>query len=471
MCAEWKGLDPPKRFEDLRITLVQGGSDGFQCDVLIESPMVQERHTANVRIPVEPRDVERVLTLATGDPSQWIARAGPEQWSTTERSLDTVDPVKHLGVRLFSGLFEGRLERVYRRALEGAQGRGASVRLRLVLPEGPIAALPWEFLFDPKRQDFVALSELSAVVRQPARTPVHNSIRTKPPLRVLVVGSDVTGKLDVEREIETLRRLEKVHAGLLRLEVVNRATSQDLLEHLGKGGHHVLHFVGTGFPHSGIWLQARQALALMGAEGSPRTDGLPAAGAMLDGRMLRDAVAGLSRLRLVVMSACYTDQIAAELAQVVPAALGIQGEMTSDTCITLAEHLYQSLLKGQPLEAALTEGRRSIDRSNPGGRQWGLPVCYSRAMDGVMLSVSGDRDIPVVQSVLDTATPAGVRPGLERQWKLVAAHLEVHDRNLKVLRRQEHALGGAVNTLLKTQIEETSSRIAELQAELTSLTE
>ncbi len=77
------------------------------------------------------------------------------------------------------------------------QGRGLRVKLRVLPPE--LAALPWEFIYDTRHQEFVALSRNTPMVRYLPSTSPLRPLHIEPPLRILAMAarpSDLT-TLDV----------------------------------------------------------------------------------------------------------------------------------------------------------------------------------------------------------------------------------------------------------------------------------
>ncbi|RMF26625.1 MAG: CHAT domain-containing protein, partial [Chloroflexi bacterium] len=162
-----------------------------------------------------------------------------------------------LGCRLFNALFAGPIEDAYRAALGYAKGQGGKLRLRLRLGQAPeIAALPWEYLYDPRRDLFLAIATDTPLSRHldveqlfPGPPPAE------PPLRVLLILSNPVDleeyglpPLSPERErrvveegLAPLRR-----EGQVELRVLTQARRVAISEAMRTFRPHVFHLVGHG---------------------------------------------------------------------------------------------------------------------------------------------------------------------------------------------------------------------------------
>jgi hypothetical protein len=123
-------------------------------------------------------------------------------------------------MRLFTTLFEGKPTYLYNDLLgrAGARDQREGLRLRLVTDEPDLAALPWEFLYDVYRENFVALSGNTSVVRQRrTETPFDPMPPLKPPLRLLIVHGESKNR----DEVEALHRLED-EAEALEMKIAHR---------------------------------------------------------------------------------------------------------------------------------------------------------------------------------------------------------------------------------------------------------
>jgi hypothetical protein len=74
-------------------------------------------------------------------------------------------PVQQLGRQLFEGLLSGDVRELFGAISQRARQEGHRMRLVLRVQPPELARLPWEFLFDPGRQDYLGLS--MPLVRHP----------------------------------------------------------------------------------------------------------------------------------------------------------------------------------------------------------------------------------------------------------------------------------------------------------------
>lgn len=75
------------------------------------------------------------------------------------------DATRDLGAQLFTAIFATRVGRLYHETIARAERNNRSVRIRIVVDGTMAAQLPWEMLFDPVTNDFLALGRGLAVVR------------------------------------------------------------------------------------------------------------------------------------------------------------------------------------------------------------------------------------------------------------------------------------------------------------------
>ena len=108
--------------------------------------------------------------------------------------------VQDFGRALFDALLTGEVRVRYDVSLRDAtlQGRGLRLKLRINTPE--MAALPWEFLYDPRRAEYVCLSQDTPIVRYLELPQPIQPLTVTPPLRILgmVASPSDLGSLNVD---------------------------------------------------------------------------------------------------------------------------------------------------------------------------------------------------------------------------------------------------------------------------------
>ena len=297
--------------------------------------------------------------------------------------------VQDFGGRLFRAVFAGGVGTCLLRSLDEARRRGTGLRVRLRFDEGlaELADLPWEYLYVGDERRFLALSDVTPVVRYLEVGHAPPPLLASAPLIVLVVLSSPAdvAPLDVQREWDLLLQATDVLAQRqrLRLERLPAATLAALQTRLRQGPVHVLHFVGHGFFDAG---QNLGGMVFEDARGN--ADAVPA-------RTLGVLLADHAALRLVFLNVCQgaasgrSDSfvgVAQSLVQGgIPAVVAMQFPVSDGAAIALAQEFYRSLADGYPVEAALSEARKAIvARGNT--FEWGTPVLFSRSDDNRLIS-------------------------------------------------------------------------------------
>ena len=304
-------------------------------------------------------------------------------------ALGTPAP-RQVGETLFRTLFAGQVGILFAESRGAVFPREQGLRLRLRFrldPADPrltiLHGLPWELLCEPDNRDFLALSR---------RTPVVRSLDVPRPLlplplpaglRILVAMADSPGHpLDLQRE---RRHLQEAWAGSHGVEVIDLQSVgiAGLREALLTSPIHILHLMGHGEidPDTNAG-----ALVFTGLDGSR----LPVTGETL-AQVLKD----FPGLRLVFLNACDTSRIPAgtepdpfagvATALVLggtPAVVAMQLPIADDAAIAFSRTVYGRLAQGDPLDAAVTEGRHAIHALHPDSADWAIPVLFTRIPDG-----------------------------------------------------------------------------------------
>jgi len=157
---------------------------------------------------------------------------------------------QNFGRALFDALFAGEVRENYVVSRQEAQRTGKGLRLRLRFQPPELAVLPWEFLYDPRQDEFITLSRSTSLVRYPAVPQPVTPLAIAPPLRILgmVASPRELAVLDVDREKQRIERaLAEAQAdGLVELNWVQGQRWRDLQREMRRGPWHVLHFIGHG---------------------------------------------------------------------------------------------------------------------------------------------------------------------------------------------------------------------------------
>jgi hypothetical protein len=387
------GVHSQLTYEDFDLLIEPGSQSDYRARVL-RSP-AGESGPVPFSLPFSPLEL-KVFVLEVGRPRRGGTR-GPGR--------PEIAPIKEFGGQLYSAVFHDELRDTLMRSLTetGAQRAGLRLRLRLVdTPE--LAGLPWEFLYDPRRNRFLALSHRTPLVRYLDLPDPPRPLSVEGPLRLLVMISSPSDYpiLDVEQEwrilTEALAPLQAT--GRVAVERLETASLAALQPRLRREEFHIFHFIG----HGGYRPDWGDGVLVM----EDRTGrGREIAGEELGG-LLNDH----DPMRLAVLNACEgarsdaTDPFAGVaqslIQQGLPAVVAMQFEITDDAAIIFAQELYGAVADGYPLDATMAEARRAI-RNDGNSTEWGTPVLYSRAPDGRLFDLTAR---PPAISAPPAATPA-----------------------------------------------------------------
>jgi hypothetical protein len=312
--------------------------------------------------------------------------AGLAVWQRFFAALHQTEPGEELllnaGSALFGELFQADVRDLWLRARSDLErDTVGGLRLRLAMLPPAVAALPWEFLYDPDRSALFAAQPRTPVVRI-ARAYRHVG-PTRPrkatlPLHLLIVApEDGSGGIDADAEIARLRRaLAALPSTMLTIdELRGRIDILTLRRALQERQIDILHVISHGAPDGlMLWRDGEAYLAPASA--------------------LRATLDQAPSVRLVVLNACHTGRIAghtpfATLAQQllqtgVPAVVAMQSEILDEDAITFAYHLYDELATGSyagAIDGAVAGARSALYALNPASGAYGTPVLWLNGHD------------------------------------------------------------------------------------------
>ena len=301
--------------------------------------------------------------------------------------------VQNFGARLFHALFTGEVRTVYDRSQQATSAAGEGLRIKLRVNASELATVPWEFLFDPRPAEFVALSRHTPIVRYLELPLGEPDLAVKPPIRVLGLVANPTGvaALDIEREKARVAEALQPLGNKVELVWLPGQTIQDLQTALQGGPWHVFHFVGHAAADGG---SGEGVLLLADEQGKPD----PLSATQL-GRLLADQ----RSLRLAVLNACqgakgneqslFSSLAAGLVRRGLPAVLAMQYDISDRAAVEFTGSFYSALAANLPIDAATSEGRKAIAALE--SAEWGTPLLIMRAPDGVIWDVREPRKLPL----------------------------------------------------------------------------
>lgn len=356
------------RYLDFDLMIDRRG-EGYQARVL-QSPAGQAE--TQFSVPVSDAELEDFV-LTVGQPRRNPRAAGSTQ----------IEQAKKLGGDLFKAVFSGQVHSTFSASIFESERQDCGLRIRLHLTSVPeLSGIPWEFLYEPNRQVFLALSNNTPLIRYLHIQQAIRPLQVKSPLKVLVMISSPKGlpRLDVDREWaklkESIKPLEERDE--VTLELLEAANLTALQRQLRQNDYHIFHYIG----HGGYDQEMGGVLALENDLG-----GSNIISAFDLGTMLHDH----RSLRLVVLNSCeggrssQDDPFAGTAQSLVqkgiPAVIAMQFEITDQAAIRFSQEFYSAIADGYPVDASLAEARKAIiGTGNP--IEWATPVLYLRSPDG-----------------------------------------------------------------------------------------
>jgi len=304
------------------------------------------------------------------------------------------EAVRKLGIRFFEFLLpnDNGVRSLYYECQKLAEFEGKGVRLNLLIRSPYLSTLPWEFIYDPRTADYLALDPFTPLVRYPEIAQSTSPLLVTPPLRILGLVAnpkDLTW-IDVDAEKQQIQEALQslIERRLIELIWLPDQTWRKLQQWMrpNYGPWHIFHFIG----HGEFDLHRDEGrIFLTGDDG--RSKGISATEL---GRLLRFQ---RGTLRLALLNACEgarggkLDVLSSTAATLVlgglPAALAMQYAISDAAAIEFARTFYESLTDGLPIDAAMSEARKAISFTMANTLEWGTPVLYLRASDGRLFDI------------------------------------------------------------------------------------
>lgn len=308
--------------------------------------------------------------------------------STRRRPSRDEQAVQHLGGLLFNRLVSGDVRMLLDTTRQIAAQQSRPVRLVLRIRPPELAALPWEFLYDARRDDYLALS--MPLVRYTDILEPVRPLLVSSPLRILGMSSrpGTLDELDAAAEQAHLQRALQDLRGTGQVELTwgTGETWRDLLHALRQAPWHILHMVG----HGGFDEVAGEGVFYLTGEGGGSYP--------LRASRLAQVLTNHSSLRLVVLNSCesavgnssdiFSSAAATLIRRGVPAVLAMQFEISDRAAIEFTRSFYEAVAAGRPIDAAVRDARLAVSLTRPDSLEWGTPVLYLRQSDGRIFDVA-----------------------------------------------------------------------------------
>jgi len=358
-----------------------GMGQGRDFPVVAHSPAGEARTI--MRLPYDELALENRLK----DLQIALLRSGGQRRQVLSSEQQAV---RSFGQALFDALITGEVRSRFDVSLQQARSQGKGLRIRLQAQAPAVAALPWEYLYDPRQAEYCALSLETPVVRYIELSQSLAPLAVAPPLRILAMvpsPSDLA-TLDVAQEKQRIEQaLQGLRAqGRVDVQWLPGQTWRHLQEALRRGPWHIFHFSGHG-----RFDALTDEGQLIFADDRDRAHPMPASDI---GRLL----ANHRSLRLAWLNACegarggeadiFSSAASILVRRGIPAVVAMQHEITDRAAIELARSFYGALADGYPVDAALAEARVATSVAVNNTVEWGTPVLYMRAPDGVLFDVA-----------------------------------------------------------------------------------
>ncbi|WP_433380616.1 CHAT domain-containing protein [Actinoplanes sp. CA-142083] len=334
----------------------------------------------NFRLDLPEPEARRLQAVETN-----VLRSGAQL--ITRGSAGRLEaPIRQLGTDLCDAVLHDESRELFEISLRHAESTRTPFQLMLRIRGTTLAQLPWEFLYDKRRGDYLALN-LPVVRYLDVMQPVA-PVTVKLPLRILGVIShpDDRDQLQVAAEKEALSAaLAPLGDSQVQLSWLEGSGWEHLWKAARGASWHILHFIGHGgFDEA----RGEGYLEFVDDDGGARhvyaTD---------LGRLLHDN----GSLRLAVLNACESgrasgvDTFASPAASFIrrgfPAAVAMQYEISDPAALIFAQALYGAIASGVSLDRAVTDARTTVHMTQPGSLEWGTPVLYLRSRNADVFEV------------------------------------------------------------------------------------
>ena len=319
---------------------------------------------------------------------------------TKNRKLTRRQEFEVFGSLLYKTLFDDQVGSFFERTFNQARSNGRRLRLQLSF-EGRaahLARIPWEYLYYPDtehRRGFFLATHPDLVLSRymPLEMERQTLTPAKGPLRILLVVSAPynLGPVIADGVMEAIEELAKRYP--IEIDSLHKPTIDNFFGKVKEMRPHVLHLIGHGqFNRE----EGNGEIALLDKNGT-------SAAWVKDEEFVDSLVHTRSMPRLIFLHLCEGGAVdfEANFAGIAPqlvragmqAVVAMQYPISNTAAIIFSQTFYRTLAEGEPVDAAVQEGRyritTSISKAHD-SRVFGTPVLYMRSRDGVIQPPTND---------------------------------------------------------------------------------
>jgi len=320
-----------------------------------------------------------------------LLRSGGHRRQTLSPEQKTV---RDFGQDLFDALLTGETRVRYDVSQEKARQQDKGVRIKLRINTPDLAALPWEFLYDPRRADYVCLARDTSVVRYLEFPRPIQPLTIKPPLRILgmVASPKDLPILNIKTEKRRIEQaLQGLQAqGLVELTWLEGQTWRHLQRAIRHGPWHIFHFIG----HGGFDTYKETGFVVLADEcGNAKR---------LEAKQLGRLLGNHRKLRLTILNSCegahesehdlFSSTASTLVRYGIPAVVAMQYAITDRAAIEFVRMFYEALSDNLPIDEAIFEARLAVSMEIKNTIEWGTPVLYTHTPDGVLFTRPAELD-------------------------------------------------------------------------------
>lgn len=351
-----------------------------------------------------------------------------------KRRQFTLKEMIDFGEQLGKALFTPRIRSFFNASLNRLQTDGEGLRIRLRLDTYGLAELPWEYVYltSPDMPDkrkgpegFLALNRRISLSRYEIQEqPMISLDPGVAPIRMVALlasPDDPTyPPLDLAAErrsiAQALKDLPDIGLQFYPADLADHlgATTTSLEEALVSPAH-IFHFSGHGEFKGDMGerygsLEGAGSVILVGDDGHAQPFSAQKLALTLSGRSVRLAVLTACEVGQRDAASVWAGVVTALTHAGVPAVVGMQFRIRDNNAIAFSTAFYRALAAGQPIDAAVTDGRLAIfNRGDDNERDWGVPVLYLRAIDGVLFPKSSGLSGGAIGPSARVGNPASAR--------------------------------------------------------------